>query len=193
MNLRRHIWLLCLLCCLSAKAQKAVVKTNLLYDLATTLNLGVEWGVSPHWTVDISANYNGWTFEDNRKWKHWLLQPELRYWTCERFNGHFVGVHLLGGTYNFGNLNMDFKFLGTDFGKLKGSRYEGWMAGAGFTYGYHWILSRRWSIEAALGIGYVYSRADRYNCPRCGDKVETDQPHHYFGLTKAAVNLIYAF
>lgn len=115
------------MCCLTANAQKAVVKTNLLYDLAATANVGVEWGVTPHWTIDLSANYNGWTFGDNKKWKHWLLQPEARYWLCERFNGHFVGAHLLGGTYNLGNLDTDFKLFGTDFGQLKDYRFEGWM------------------------------------------------------------------
>lgn len=193
MKIRKQIGLWCLLCCLTANAQKAVVKTNLLYDLAATANVGVEWGVTPHWTIDLSANYNGWTFGDNKKWKHWLLQPEARYWLCERFNGHFVGAHLLGGTYNLGNLDTDFKLFGTDFGQLKDYRFEGWMMGAGLTYGYHWILSRRWSIEAAIGIGYVYTRADKYECPHCGDKLEEDRKHHYFGPTKAAVNLIYAF
>ena len=193
MKIRKQIGLWCLLCCLTANAQKAVVKTKLIYDLAATANVGVEWGVTPHWTIDLSANYNGWTFGDNKKWKHWLLQPEARYWLCERFNGHFVGAHLLGGTYNLGNLDTDFKLFGTDFGQLKDYRFEGWMVGAGLTYGYHWILSRRWSIEAAIGIGYVYTRADKYECPHCGDKLEEDRKHHYFGPTKAAVNLIYAF
>lgn len=193
MKFRRQIWLWCLLCCLTANAQKVAVKTNLLYDFTATANLGVEWGVTPHWTIDLSANYNGWTFGENKKWKHWLLQPEARYWLCERFNGHFVGAHLLGGTYNLGNLDMNFKLFGTDFGQLNDYRFEGWMMGAGLTYGYHWILSRRWSIEAAIGIGYVYSQADKYECPHCGDKLEEDRKHHYFGPTKAAVNLIYAF
>ena len=193
MKLRMQIGLCLLLCCLTVRAQKAVVKSNLLYDLTTTVNAGVEWGVSPHWTIDVSANYNGWTFADNKKWKHWLLQPEARYWLCERFNGHFVGAHLLGGTYNLGNLHTDFNLFGTDFGQLKDYRYEGWMLGAGLVYGCHWILSRRWSIEAAIGVGYVYTRADKYECPHCGDKLEENKPHHYFGPTKAAINLIYAF
>lgn len=178
---------------LTASAQNVAVKTNLLYDIIATANLGIEFKVAPKWTVDISGNLNAWTFSDNKKWKHWVLQPEARYWLCERFNGHFVGAHLVGGIYNMGNWNTDFTFLGTDFGQLKEHRYEGWLVGAGIAYGYHWMLGRHWSVEAEIGIGYVYTQADKYECPRCGEQLENNKPHHYVGPTKAAVNLIYVF
>lgn len=178
---------------LTASAQNVVVKTNLLYDITATANLGIEFKVAPKWTVDISGNLNAWTFSYNKKWKHWVLQPEARYWLCERFNGHFVGAHLVGGIYNMGNWNTDFTFLGTDFGQLKEHRYEGWLVGAGIAYGYHWMLGRHWSVEAEIGIGYVYTQADKYECPRCGEQLENNKPHHYVGPTKAAVNLIYVF
>lgn len=178
---------------LTVSAQNVVVKTNLLYDITATANLGIEFKVAPKWTVDISGNLNAWTFSDNKKWKHWVLQPEARYWLCERFNGHFVGAHLVGGIYNMGNWNTDFTFLGTDFGQLKEHRYEGWLVGAGIAYGYHWMLGRHWSVEAEIGIGYVYTQADKYECPRCGEQLENNKPHHYVGPTKAAVNLIYVF
>ena len=178
---------------LTASAQNVVVKTNLLYDIIATANLGIEFKVAPKRTVDISGNLNAWTFSDNKKWKHWVLQPEARYWLCERFNGHFVGAHLVGGIYNMGNWNTDFTFLGTDFGQLKEHRYEGWLVGAGIAYGYHWMLGRHWSVEAEIGIGYVYTQADKYECPRCGEQLENNKPHHYVGPTKAAVNLIYVF
>lgn len=178
---------------LTASAQNVVVKTNLLYDITATANLGIEFKVAPKWTVDILGNLNAWTFSDNKKWKHWVLQPEARYWLCERFNGHFVGAHLVGGIYNMGNWNTDFTFLGTDFGQLKEHRYEGWLVGAGIAYGYHWMLGRHWSVEAEIGIGYVYTQADKYECPRCGEQLENNKPHYYVGPTKAAVNLIYVF
>ena len=46
-------------------------------------------------SLDISGNYNPWTLPDDKSIKHWLVQPELRYWLHERFNGHFLGVHAL--------------------------------------------------------------------------------------------------
>lgn len=178
---------------LSAEGQAVVLKSNLLYDATTTANLGIEFSLGSKWTMDVSANFNGWDFADNKKWKQLSVQPEVRYWPCERFNGHFWGAHIVGGIYNFGNLDMDFKLFGTDFGQLKNNRYEGWMVGAGIAYGYHWILSHRWSLEGSLGVGYIYSRADKYLCPRCGERFEDNKPHHYFGPTKIALNLVYAF
>lgn len=182
-------------CSGTANAQDIAAKTNLLYWATTTPNLSVEFGLGKRTTLDITGAYNPWTLDKdtNKKFKHLMVIPEVRYWLCERFNGHFLGAHLIGGIYNIGNLDADFKLFGTDFGSLKNYRYEGWMIGAGIGYGYQWLLSRHWSLEAEIGIGYIYTRADKYECVHCGDKVEDDEPHHYLGPTKAAISLIYAF
>lgn len=58
-------------------APKIAVKTNLLYDATSTFNLGFEFGLGKKWTLDVSGNYNPWTFSENRKMKHWLIQPEI--------------------------------------------------------------------------------------------------------------------
>lgn len=55
---------------ISLSAQDMAVKTNLLYDATTTFNLGAEFCLAPKWTLDLSANYNPFTFSDNKKWKH---------------------------------------------------------------------------------------------------------------------------
>ena len=89
-----------LFCTPSAFGQNVAVKSNLLSDVTTTFNLGAEFGLSSRWTIDLSASYNPWTFSGNRKLKRFFVQPEARYWLCERFNGHFFGVHLLGGVFN---------------------------------------------------------------------------------------------
>lgn len=174
-------------------AQQVAVKTNVFYDAFSTVNVGAEIGLAPRWTLDLSGNYNGWNMSHGRKWKHWMVQPEARYWLCDRFAGHFVGIHAHGGKYNVGGLKNGISFLGTDFSKLTDSRFEGWFVGAGAAYGYAWILGRHWNVEAEIGIGYAYTRYDRYPCAVCGDKLESDKPHHYFGPTKAAINLVYVF
>jgi len=176
-----------------APAQRVALKTNLAYDVTTTFNLGVELSLAPKWTLDVSGNYNPWTFSDNKKWKHWLVQPEARYWFCNKMMGSFLGFHVLGGQYNVGGLNADFTFLGTEFSELKNHRFEGWAIGAGIAYGFAWPLSRHWNMEAEIGIGYAFSRYDKFKCEKCGEKVETGTNHHYVGPTKAAVNLVYVF
>lgn len=177
----------------SASAQSVGVKTNLAYDLTTTANIGAELALAPKWTLDVSGNLNPWTFSDNKKWKHWLVQPEARYWFCNKFMGHFVGAHLLGGQFNFGNWDTSFSFLGTDLSELKDHRIEGWGVGGGLAYGYAWPLSKHWNFEAELGLGYIYMHYDKYRCAKCGEKVDADQSHNFWGVTKAALNLVYVF
>ena len=178
----------------AARAQQVAVKSNLLYDIAAlTAIAGVEVALAPRWTLDLSANYNGWTLSHERRWKHWLVQPEARYWFCDRFVGHFLGVHALGGQYNIGGVKNHISFLGSDFSKLSDRRYQGWFVGAGIAYGYAWILGRHWNLEAELGVGYIYTRYDSYPCASCGKKLAEDRPHRYVGPTKAAINLVYTF
>lgn len=176
------------------KCQKIAVKTNLLYDIpALTANAGVEFGLAPRWTLDVSANYNGWTLSHERRWKHWLLQPEARYWFCDRFIGHFVGGHLLGGQFNIGGVKNNIHFLGSDFSKIGRKRYQGWMMGAGLAYGYAWILGKHWNVEGEIGLGWIYTRYDSFPCANCGKKLSEGKTHNYVGPTKAAVNLVYTF
>ena len=189
---RIYLLVLMLLASVSGYSQDFGIKTNLLSDLTLNANLGVEVGVAPHWTVGLTGQYNGWTVNAH-KWKHWLIEPEARYWLCRRFGGHFFGAHLLGGQYNFGNIKNGISFLGSDFSRLTDNRFQGWGVGGGLSYGYAWVLGRHWNIEAEIGIGYIYTRYDEFECRDCGRRMAEDQPHHYVGPTKAAVNLVYVF
>lgn len=178
---------------LGVSAQNVEIKTNLVGDALLSPSVAVETRLAPRWSLDFSGQFNFWNVGDDKRWRHWVLQPELRYWFCTTFSGHFIGAHLLGGQYNIGGIDVPVSFLGTDFRKLKDSRYQGWFGGVGVAYGYDWIFSRHWTLEAEIGFGWTYTRFDRYPCAECGKKIEHDQPHHYIGPTKVALNLIYAF
>lgn len=168
------------------------LKTNLLADLTATINIGAEMKIAPKWSVDLSANFNAWSFSGGRKWKQFVVQPEVRYWLCDGMAGHFFAAHALGGRYNFGHLGFAHNFLGVDYGELRNNRYEGWAGGAGIGYGYCWVLKRHWNIEAEIGLGFVYAKYDKYECEGCGRR--TDSGHKvFFTPTKAAVNIIYVF
>ena len=58
-------------------AQKVAVKTNLLYDATTTMNLGLEIGLGKKWSLDLSGNYNPWKFDDETRLRDWGVQPEV--------------------------------------------------------------------------------------------------------------------
>lgn len=174
------------------KAQDVAIKTNLLSDAFMNVNLGIEVGLAPRWSIDLSGDFNAWDLSRGRKWKHWFVQPEARYWLCEALGGHFFGLHAMAGQYNIGHLDMDFKFLGTDFGKFKDNRYQGWFGGLGVAYGYAWLLGKHWSLEGEIGVGWLHTKYDKFECEGCGRRVGNGR-HDYFGPTKAAINLVYVF
>lgn len=168
----------------TAKAQKVGIKTNLLYDVTANANLGLEFAMAPKWTFDLSGDLNAWKVRD-MKWKHWLVQPEFRYWFCDRFGGHFLGFHAIGGQYNVGHIRHFFK-------TFEDKRYQGWGIGAGIAYGYAWMLGKHWNLEAEIGVGYIFLDYTKYNCESCSRRLG-DGHYNYVGPTKLALNLEYLF
>lgn len=106
-------------------AQKVGLKTNLAADFALNPNIGLEVGLAPKWTLEVDGQFNAWTLSNDKRWKHWAVQPGVRYWLCDRFGGSYFGAYLHGGQYNVGGINLNVNFLGTDFRKLKDTRYQG--------------------------------------------------------------------
>ena len=156
------------------------IKTNVLYDATSSINLGVEVNLTENMTLDIAGNYNPWTFSDGRKFRHWLIQPEYRYWLRRSFDGHFFGTHVFFADYNVAGIKM----LGTEH-----TRHQGNLYGLGVSYGYQWQLGNHWNFEATIGIGYARLKYDQYDCKNC--KISTAEHKNYFGPTKAGISIIY--
>lgn len=158
-------------------AQEVAVKTNGLYWLATTPNIGLEVATSNKISLELTGAYNPWTFKNNKKLRFWLAQPEVKYWFCEKFEGHFVGIHAHGAQF---------------YSTLAGKRRDGYLAGGGISYGYDWILSPHFNIEAEIGLGYArlwYKESDCIPCMKSYERKHKD----YVGPTKVALSLIYIF
>lgn len=192
---RIYFWVLLCLLFLSgtARAQVVGIKTNLLCDATATINAGVEVGLAQKLTLDVSGNLNLWTWKDNMKWKHWMVQPELRFWTCQRFSGHFFAAHALAGQFNFGGIRNGIRLFGTDFSELTDHRFEGWAFGLGVGYGYALPIGKHWNLEFEGGIGAIYSIADRFDCSVCNIKDAEGLKKLRPALTKAAVSFVYLF
>lgn len=123
-----------------ARAQFFSVKVNALGWATGTVNAGVEVAVAKQWSVELSGYWNP-IQTDRFSAKAWWVQPAARYWLYEHFVGHFFAVHPTYGRYDVGN------------GKWQ---YKGWLSGLGFSYGYTWILAKRWNLTAEGGIGVYY-------------------------------------
>ncbi len=165
------------------------VKTNLVWWAARgTLNIGGEIGLGKRTSLEIMGGINRWNLrgsdENNKKLTHWVVKPEFRYWLCERFNGHFFGLHALYGQYNVGGVEVPLLFE-------KEYRYEGNAAyGGGINYGYHLPFAKRWGVEFTAGVGVMRLDYTRSDCLKCGSEIGK-QSKTYFGPTELGVKLIF--
>ena len=163
------------------------LKTNLLYWATGTLNLSAEIGLAKKSTLDIMASYNPWnlngTYENNKKLVHFIVRPEYRYWFCERFNGHFLGVHAFYWQYNINQYNVPLLFE-------KEYRYEGNAVGAGLSYGYHWAWSKHWGMEFNFGLGVAFLDYKKSDCVKCGAELG-EYKKTYAGPTNIGIKLVY--
>ena len=119
-------------------------------------------------------------------------KTNLLYWSSTTPNlslefglGKRTTLNLTGAYYNISGVRVLFQDKST-----KDHRYQGWVTGVGLSYGYSWILGKRWNLEATVGLGYVYTDYDKYECATCGEFKESGSKH-YFGPTKASISLIY--
>lgn len=160
----------------------------MIYWATTTPNMGMEMEVGKKHTAQVFFGLNPWKQSggDRSRFRHWLVMPEYRYWFNQSFEGWFIGAHALGGQYNVGGVKFPFGLLKG----LRNHRYEGWYAGGGITAGKQWNLSKHWNLEASLGLGYVHTRYDKYECGICGEKLKSAHKN-YVGPTKVALSLIY--
>lgn len=193
----RHIFVSCLvlsglLTATDVFSQNLAIKTNLLYDATATPNLQAEVKVAPRHTVGAAVGFNPFpikdefTFDgDNRKMRHLLVQPMWRYWFCSAFAGHFISANVAYIHYNVSNIKFPLGlYPGVDKERRQGDTFA-----IGASYGYSWILSPRWSIEAEGGVDVGYASSKRYNYHRCGMFIGNEK--HAVLMPKLALNLIF--
>jgi len=192
--MNRHLWagwyrtivfiFLLSLITVSSSAQALAIKSNIPYLATGSFNSGLEIGLSPKLTLGVEYGINPFVFNENKKWRHWLVQPEMRYWLCERFYGHFLGLHVGATEYNLSRVRIP------TVKNAQNHRYEGWAALGGLSYGYTWILGGQWNMEATLGLGVVYTDYKKFECPECG-KLLAKESKTFVAPTKVAVSIIY--
>ena len=126
---------------LASNAQHLGIGTNVLGWAAASPNIGLDIGLSKHLALVVDGAINPFHFGEKQT-NFWAVQPELRIYPRYRFAGHYIGVEAHGGFYH-------------DFG-LNEFAYRGILYGAGLSYGYSWLLSKSWNLEAFVGLGYTY-------------------------------------
>lgn len=151
-NNRMHLFsgvllLLLLLLSTTTQAQRVALKTNLADWMTASPNLSAEFTISNRLSIDLSATATPYKLKPDFYFRHIRLQPELRYWLLTPLSRHYIGFTAFYSTYDVG---------------YKKRGYFGDSYAAGLTYGYNWILSRRWNFELSAGVGALYYRLARY-------------------------------
>lgn len=157
------------------------LKTNLLYDAALMPNLELEWLIRPNWSVALEGNVAWWKNDPKHQYYQILMiSPEVRYHIKPRapWHGMYVGIFAGGGKYDLEN-------------KKTGYHGEGVMAGASF--GYMWPITRCLSLEAGIGVGYLYSKYKEY-VPFDGHYLyQRTKTLNYFGPLKLKFSFVWRF
>lgn len=167
-------------------SQEIGMKTNIAYWATTTPNLGMEFAFNDKNSLEINGGLNLFEFSNNKKIKHWLIQPELRWWFNKPFNGHFLGAHTHGAQFNVGGWDIP---IGR-FDIFRDKRYEGYLYGGGLSYGYQWVLTNRLNFEFNIGAGYARIHYNEYTCKDCGTKMNEGN-YNYWGITKLGLSIFY--
>lgn len=175
-NIAKYIVLLVLMFVATDQlsAQQFAVKTNALYWATTTPNLGIEFAVNSKITVDINSGFNPWRFSDKHQLKAWYIQPEARWWLCKKYAGHFFGIN---GGYADYKTRWNYPTL-----------YDGNLYSLGLSYGYSWMLSKRWNLEVELGLGYTHLK---YKKKHIAETCNSNFTREMFGPNKLAVSFSY--
>ncbi|MDR2890302.1 MAG: DUF3575 domain-containing protein [Alistipes sp.] len=166
------------------KPYKFAVRTNLLYDAFLFPTIGVEWRATPSVGVKLDGSFAFWGGDHGMVQKAWILNPEVRWYmgNVKRF--------YLGAAANFGQYNL----FGYPFDTMlaKNVGYQGDLWNAGVTVGYQLRLSRSFSIDFNVGVGYNKLDYDTFDILD-DERTYEDQgvSEGFWGPTQAGVNLVW--
>ena len=153
----------CLCAAIPAQAQRISLKTNGLGWLTLSPNVGAEFRLSRHNTLNLEASAGSLTL-GKRYQRHVMFTPEIRHWFSARPQARFFcGAMLLGAAYKV---------------KINDNPHKGLAMGVGVTGGYSFVLDKRWSLELTAGAGYLH---------------RSEKKKHYNQLfpLKLGVNIVY--
>lgn len=162
------------------------LKSNMLYDLATALNIEAEVPIGNHWSAAVEYVFPWW--EKGNKYCLQMLElgAEARYWFRDNYyhkqklQGMFLGAYCMSAKYDF---QWDYN-----------PAYQGEYWSIGATYGYAMPISRHLNIEFSISVGYLSSAYRHYIPADDYSELWRDRSKQgrvsYFGPTKLKIALV---
>lgn len=162
------------------------VSTNALaWGMAIT-NAGVEYTFDPRWSAQLSLYYSAWNyFKQTRKFRTFLVRPEVRYWFKPCHRGVFAAAHLELAYYNFALPGWKYR--------IQDRRGHHPAFGGGVGVGYRVpFRNPRWAFEAQVGAGVYALKYDRFENRHNGPLHDT-RKRTWFGIDNVSVGISYNF
>ncbi len=169
------------------------IKTNLLFDILTLINVEVEIPIRERWSVAGEFIFPWWVMdnhkEDSRRNRLQLLNGNLegRYWWGDResrpiLTGWFTGLYTGVGSYDI---------------EYDATGYQGeFFIAAGLSGGYAHMINkaRNLRLEYSVGVGYLATDYRRYEAEYCHNGVwhavkQSSGHYSWFGPTRAKISL----
>lgn len=179
----------------AANAQVAI-RSNLATLPFGVLTVGTEFALGQKWTLGFDLMANLVDPYDFYEMKYGgLLMGEARYYFCEAFNGHHIGLYGMVGYHE--KISFTNEFLSNIIAYCP--EFHPHLPGesdpiekvrtlwAGLSYGYYIKLGHGWGLDISIGGGLSVAR---YRVP--GDKTDYDSNLH-FGVSRVAIDLSYKF
>ena len=161
-----------------------MLKTNMLYDLGATPNVGIEVSIGHRWTIAAEWLYAWW--KSNSRHRYW--QGYGGYLSVRKYFGRsaddhpFTGHHL--GAYGSA-LTYDVEWGGRGY---QATRFG---FGGGLEYGYSIALTRRLNLDFSLGLGFQDGMYKEYDPIDTHYVWQSTHKRHWWGPTKADISLVW--
>lgn len=159
-------------CC---RAQSHSLGVNVPMLAFGSINFELSKALSQKTTLHLPLSWNPMTFGNNKKIKHFMLQPGVRWWKWHTYSGYFGGINITAIQFNAG---------------IKTYRYYGKGAGITLSAGYAKMISKEWNIEAEAGVYSGWVSYDKYQRRLCGDYEGSWRGFKFFPA-KISLSLIY--
>lgn len=164
----------------------AALSTNLLYDVVTLGNIGLDIYLGKQISIGANWMYTWWK-NDNKKfyWRAYGGDAHIDYWFNKEklWHGHHMGLYAQMLTFD------------VELNKKVGYQGPKWLYGGGLSYGYAMGIGKRLTLDFGLSIGYLGGKYYEYNPSSIRDKYLYNKTHqlNWVGPTSAKLSLVWNF
>lgn len=163
------------------------IGTNIVEWAMAITNLTGEYDFARRWSVALSLHYSAWNYgTTTRKFRTFILRPEVRYWLHDCHKGFFINAHVQLAAYNFALPGWHYRIQDVD------GKHPALGGGIGLGYRVDLDKERRWAFQADLGAGIYYLKYNRFENRRNGPLVDT-RSRVWAGIDHFGLSIIYNF